>query len=380
MGFSTDAIHAGQRPDPSTGAVTVPIYQTSTFVQDGLGKHKGFEYARTANPTRMALECNIAVLERGTAGFAFASGMAAISTTMLLLKAGDHIIVTDNVYGGTYRVFTQVFANLGLEYSFVDTSNLQNIKNAVRPATRMVFLETPTNPMLTLTDLRATASFCREMNYLLVVDNTFMSPYFQKPLTLGADISIHSSTKYLNGHSDGVGGVAITASNEIAAKMGFLQNSAGAILAPFESWLVLRGIKTLAVRMEKHEQNAKQIAEYLTLNKKKVQRVFYPGLPDHPQHVLARKQGTGFGGMISFDVGSLEKAQTLVEAVKIWALAESLGGVESLIGHPVTMTHASVPKEKRLAMGLTDGIVRLSVGIEDVEDLIGDLGHALDQI
>lgn len=380
MGFSTDAIHAGQRPDPATGAVTIPIYQTSTFVQEGLGKHKGFEYARTSNPTRLALESNIAVLERGAAGFAFASGMSAISTTMLLLKAGDHIIVTDNVYGGTYRVFTQVFANLGLEYSFVDTSNLQNIKNAVRPSTRMVFLETPTNPMLTLTDLRLTANFCREMNYLLVVDNTFMSPYFQKPLTLGADISIHSSTKYLNGHSDGVGGVAVVSSTEIAAKIGFLQNSAGAILAPFESWLVLRGIKTLAIRMDKHEQNAKQIAEYLTLNKKKVHRVFYPGLPEHPQHELARKQGTGFGGMISFDVGSLEKAKTLVEAVRIWALAESLGGVESLIGHPVTMTHASVPKEKRLAMGLTDGIVRLSVGIEDVEDLIGDLGHALDQI
>lgn len=380
MGFSTDAIHAGQHPDPSTGAVTVPIYQTSTFVQEALGKHKGFEYARTANPTRLALEKNIAVLEHGVAGFAFASGMATISTIMLLLKAGDHVIVTDNVYGGTYRVFTQVFANLGLEFSFVDTSDLQNIRDVIQPNTRMIFLETPTNPMLSLTDLRHTAAFCREMNYLLVVDNTFMSPYFQKPLTLGADITLHSSTKYLNGHSDGVGGVAVVASPELAAKMGFLQNAAGAILAPFESWLVLRGIKTLAVRMQKHNENASKIAEYLILNKKKVHKVFYPGLPDHPQHELARTQCSGFGGMISFDVGTLENAKTLVEAVSIFSLAESLGGVESLIGHPVSMTHGSVPKDKRLAMGLTDGIVRLSVGIEDVEDLIGDLGHALEQI
>jgi cystathionine beta-lyase/cystathionine gamma-synthase len=380
MGFSTDAIHAGQQPDPATGAVTVPIYQTSTFVQDGLGRNRGFEYARTANPTRLALERNVAVLEGGIAGYAFASGMAAISTVMLLLKTGDHVIVTDNVYGGTYRVFTQVFANVGLEYSFVDTTNHQLVRDAVRPNTRMVFVETPTNPLLSVTDLRLTASFCRQMNYLLVVDNTFLSPYLQKPIALGADISLHSSTKYLNGHSDGVGGVVITGNRDLAAKIAFLQNSTGAILAPFESWLVLRGIKTLALRMQKHCENAMTIAEYLLQHTKKVRKVFYPGLPDHPQHELARKQGIGFGGMISFDVGTLEKARTLVESVRIFALAESLGGVESLIGHPVTMTHASVPKQKRMKMGLTEGVVRLSVGIEDPEDLVGDLSQALDRI
>jgi cystathionine beta-lyase/cystathionine gamma-synthase len=379
MGFSTDAIHAGQQPDPATGAVTVPIYQTSTFVQEGLGKHKGFEYARTSNPTRLALERNIAVLEQGHAGFAFASGMASITTALLLLKSGDHVIVTDNVYGGTYRVFTQVFANLGMEFTFVDTSVLDNLRSAIRPNTRMVFLETPTNPMLTLTDLRLTANFCKEMNYLMVVDNTFMSPYFQRPLTMGADIVLHSSTKYLNGHSDGVGGVMVVATPDLAGKIAFLQNAAGAILSPLESWLVLRGIKTLALRMQRHNENAIRIAEYLE-HHKKVKKVFYPGLPEHPQHDLAKKQCSGFGGMISFDVGTLEKAQQLVESVQIFALAESLGGVESLIGHPVTMTHASVPKEKRIQLGLTDGIVRLSVGIEDVEDLVGDLGHALDQI
>jgi cystathionine beta-lyase/cystathionine gamma-synthase len=379
MGFSTDAIHGGQEPDPATGSVTVPIYQTSTFVQEALGKHKGFEYARTSNPTRLALEKNIAVLEQGAAGFAFASGMAAITSSVLLLKAGDHVIVTDNVYGGTYRVFTQVLSNLGLEFDFVDTSNLENIRKTVRPNTRMVFVETPTNPLLTLTDLRLTASYCKEMNFLLVVDNTFMSPFFQRPITLGADIVLHSSTKYLNGHSDGVGGVMVVASQELAEKMAFLQNSVGAVLAPFEAFLVLRGIKTLALRMQRHNENALSIAEYLQ-HVKKVQHVYYPGLPEHPQYELARKQCSGFGGMISFDVGSLEKAQTIVESVRIFALAESLGGVESLIGHPVTMTHASIPKEKRLQMGLTDGIVRLSVGVEDVEDLVGDLGHALEKV
>ena len=379
MGFSTDAIHAGQQPDPATGAVTVPIYQTSTFVQEALGHHKGFEYARTSNPTRLALERNIAILEQGKAGFAFASGMAAITTTLMLLKSGDHVVVTDNVYGGTYRLFTQVLSKLGLEFDFVDTSSLENIRGVVRPNTKMIFIETPTNPLLTLTDLRLTAAFCKESNFLMAVDNTFMSPYFQRPLSLGADIVLHSSTKYLNGHSDGVGGVMAVASDELAQKIAFLQNSAGAILAPFEAWLVLRGIKTLALRMQRHNENAIHIAEYLQ-HVKKIQHVYYPGLSTHPQHELAREQCSGFGGMISFEVGSLEKAKNVVESVKIFSLAESLGGVESLIGHPVTMTHASVPKEKRLKMGLTDGIVRLSVGVEDVEDLIGDLGHALDQI
>jgi cystathionine beta-lyase/cystathionine gamma-synthase len=379
MGFSTDAIHAGQQPDPATGAVTVPIYQTSTFVQEALGHHKGFEYARTSNPTRLALERNIAVLEEGEAGFAFASGMAAITTTLMLLKSGDHVVVTDNVYGGTYRLFTQVLTKLGLEFDFVDTSSLENIRGVVRSNTKMIFIETPTNPLLTLTDLRLTAAFCKESNFLMAVDNTFMSPYFQRPLSLGADIVVHSSTKYLNGHSDGVGGVMAVASDELGQKIAFLQNSAGAILAPFEAWLVLRGIKTLALRMQRHNENAIHIAEYLQ-HVKKVQHVYYPGLTTHPQYELARKQCSGFGGMISFEVGSLEKAKKVVESVKIFSLAESLGGVESLIGHPVTMTHASVPKEKRLKMGLTDGIVRLSVGVEDVEDLIRDLGYALDQI
>jgi cystathionine beta-lyase/cystathionine gamma-synthase len=379
MGFSTDAIHAGQQPDPATGAVTVPIYQTSTFVQEALGHHKGFEYARTSNPTRLALERNIAVLEQGQAGFAFASGMAAITATIMLLKAGDHVIVTDNVYGGTYRLFTQIITKLGMEFDFVDTSKLENIRAVVRPNTKMIFIETPTNPLLTLTDLRLTAAFCKESNFLMAVDNTFMSPYFQRPLALGADIVLHSSTKYLNGHSDGVGGVMAVASTELAQKIAFIQNSAGAVLAPFEAWLVLRGVKTLALRMQRHNENAMHIAEYLQ-HVKKVQHVYYPGLSTHPQYELAKKQCSGFGGMISFDVGSLEKATKVVESAKIFSLAESLGGVESLIGHPVTMTHASVPKEKRLKMGLTDGIVRLSVGVEDVEDLIGDLGYALDQI
>jgi cystathionine beta-lyase/cystathionine gamma-synthase len=379
MGFATDAIHAGQEPEPTTGAITTPIYQTSTYVQEELGKHKGYEYARTKNPTRTALETNIAVLEKGYAGFGFASGMASITAVMMLLKAGDHVIVTDNVYGGTYRLFTKIFAGLNIEFTFADTSGLENIRKAIQPNTRMVFVETPTNPLLTLTDLRHTATFCNDRHLLMVVDNTFMSPYFQKPLSLGAHIVVHSSTKYLNGHSDGVGGVAVVSNQELAERLGFIQNSAGAILAPFESWLVVRGIKTLALRMEKHSENAMKIAEYLA-QAKKIRKVYYPGLPEHPQHDLAKQQCSGFGGMISFDVGSGDKAKLLVESVRIFALAESLGGVESLIGHPVSMTHASVPKETRQKMGLTDSIVRLSVGIEDVEDLIGDLSYALDRI
>jgi cystathionine beta-lyase/cystathionine gamma-synthase len=375
MGFSTDAIHAGQEPDPTTGAVTVPIYQTSTYVQEGIGRHKGFEYARTQNPTRMALERNIAILEKGTAGFAFASGMASITTVMLMMKAGDHIIVTDNVYGGTYRVFSRVFTQLGLEYTFVDTSNFENTRKALKPNTKMVYIETPTNPMLALTDLKGAANFCKEHELLMVVDNTFMSPYFQNPLLLGADIVLHSTTKYLNGHSDGVGGVAVVNRKDLAERLGFLQNAAGGILSPFDSWLVLRGIKTLALRMQKHNENAMKIAEFLR-HESKVSKVFYPGLSTHPQHDLARKQASGFGGMISFDVGGLENAKKVVENVRIFSFAESLGGVESLIGHPVTMTHASVPVEKRNEMGLTDGIVRLSVGVEDVDDLIEDLKRA----
>src|SRR5262249_19253561 len=331
------------------------------------------------NPTRLALERNLAILERGKHAFAFASGMAAITTTMMLLQSGDHVIVTDNVYGGTYRLFSRVLSKLGLDFTFVDTSDLKNTRAAMKPNTRMLYLETPTNPMLSLTDLRLCAEFSKDMNLLMVVDNTFMSPYFQNPLNLGADIVIHSTTKYLNGHSDGVGGAGIGSSPELGEKIGFLQNAAGAILSPMDSWLVLRGVKTLALRMEAHNDNAMKIAEYLT-HHKKVQKVFYPGLPEHPQHALAKKQCTGFSGMISFEVGSIENAKSIIENVRIFAFAESLGGVESLIGHPVTMTHASVPKKKGLAMGLPDGFVRLSVGVEDVEDLIGDLGYALNQL
>lgn len=379
MGFATDAIHAGQSPDPLTGAVTVPIYHTSTYAQESIGKNKGYEYARTANPTRLALEQNLAVLEKGEKAYAFASGMSAIATTLLLLKSGDHVIVTDNVYGGTYRLFQQVLTNMSLEFTFVDTSDIEETRKAMKPNTRMLFVETPTNPMLSLTDLRFSAQFCKEMNLLMVVDNTFMSPYFQNPLRHGADIVVHSTTKYLNGHSDGVGGAVIVNSEELGARIGFLQNSVGAILSPMDSWLVLRGVKTLALRMQKHEQNAMAIAEYL-LRHKKVRKVNYPGLPDHPQYQLARKQCSGFGGMISFDVGTLENAKTVVENVRIFTFAESLGGVESLLGHPVSMTHGSVPKDKRVKMGLTDGLLRLSVGIEDLEDLIGDLSYALDRI
>lgn len=379
MGFSTDAIHAGQEPDPTTGAVTTPIYQTSTFVQEALGKHKGFEYARTSNPTRLALEKNIAVLEQGVSGFAFASGMAAITSVMLLLKSGDHVVVTDMVYGGTYRLFTKILSSLGLEFTFADTSNIDNVRSSVKPNTRMIFIETPTNPLLTLTDLRLTAQLCKEKDLLMAVDNTFMSPYFQKPIPLGVDIVVHSTTKFLNGHSDGVGGVVAVSSKEVSERLGYLQNGAGAILAPFESWLVMRGIKTLALRMQRHNDNAIKIAQHLR-ESRKVRKVFYPGLPDHPQYQLAKEQCTGFGGMISFDVENLENAKKVVESTRVFALAESLGGVESLIGHPVTMTHASVPEEMRKRMGLTEGIVRLSVGLEDIEDLIADLDGALSQI
>jgi cystathionine beta-lyase/cystathionine gamma-synthase len=376
MGFRTDAIHAGQEPDPTTGAVSTPIYQTSTFVQQGIGKHKGYEYARTQNPTRMALERNMAVLEGGVAAYAFASGMAAeTAITQLLLRQGDHAVCTHNVYGGTFRLFDKIVSHGGIEFSYVDTSNIDNLRNAMRPNTRMVFIETPTNPLMTLTDLEAAAEITRAANCHLVVDNTFMSPYLQRPLALGADIVIHSTTKFLNGHSDGVGGVAVLAHESDADQLHFIQNAAGAILSPFESWLVLRGIKTLPVRMEAHNLNGRTIARYLS-EKKQVQKVYYPGLPDHPQHALAKKQMSGFGAMIAFDLGSLEAASKLLEGVKLCSLAESLGGVETLISHPASMTHASVPKDQRDLLGITDGLVRISVGIEDTEDLMADLENA----
>ena len=376
MGIKTDAIHAGQAPDPSTGAVMVPIFQTSTYVQEGLGKHKGFEYARTQNPTRLALEQNMAVLEGGVAGYAFASGMAAeTAITQLLLKAGDHAICGSNVYGGTFRLFDKIVKHYGVEFSYADTSDVNALKKALRPATKMVFIESPTNPVMAITDIRAASAVAHQTGARVVVDNTFMSPYFQRPLDLGADIVVHSTTKYLNGHSDSVGGVVVLKHKEDAERLQFIQNAAGAILSPFDSWLVLRGIKTLPVRMDAHNANGMAIAKYL-LKKKQVGKIYYPGLPTHPGHHLAKKQMSGFGGMIAFDLGSLAKAKRFLGRVRLCSLAESLGGVETLISHPATMTHASVPAEQRRKLGITDGLVRISVGIEDVEDLIADLEHA----
>ncbi|PYS41971.1 MAG: cystathionine gamma-synthase [Acidobacteria bacterium] len=376
MGFRTDAIHAGQEPDPTTGAVTIPIYQTSTYVQEALGKHKGFEYARTQNPTRMALERNMAVLEGGIAGYAFASGMAATTAlTHLLLKQGDHAICSDNVYGGTFRLFDKIVRHYGIDFTYVNTSDLAKLEKSMRTNTRMVFIETPTNPIMSITDIRGVSSIAHQTDCRVVVDNTFMTPYFQRPLELGADIAVHSTTKYLNGHSDSVGGVAILKRQDDAERLQFIQNAAGAILAPFDSWLVLRGIKTLPIRMEAHNANGKLIADYLS-RKEGVRKIYYPGLPNHPGHELASKQMSGFGGMIAFDLGSLENARRFLERVKLCSLGESLGGVETLISHPATMTHASVPVHERNRLGITDGLVRISVGIEDVEDLIADLENA----
>jgi len=376
MGFRTDAIHAGQEPDPTTGAVTVPIYQTSTYVQESIGKHKGFEYARTQNPTRMALEKNVAVLERGVAAYAFASGMAATTAiTQLLLKQGDHAICSDNLYGGTFRLFDKIVRHYGVEFTYVNTSNLSDVTPAIRPNTRMVFIETPTNPIMSITDVRGVSAIAHQSACRVVVDNTFMTPYFQLPLELGADIVIHSTTKYLNGHSDSVGGVVALKHQDDAERLQFIQNAAGAILSPFDSWLVLRGIKTLPIRMEAHNSNGMAVANFLA-NKKEVKKIYYPGLLNHPGHELAKKQMSGFGGMIAIDVGSLDRARRFLEHVKLCSLGESLGGVETLISHPATMTHASVPAEERQRLGITDGLVRLSVGIEDVEDLIADLDKA----
>ncbi|MGA9771398.1 MAG: cystathionine gamma-synthase [Blastocatellia bacterium] len=379
MKFSTKAIHAGQEPDPRTGAVSVPIYQTSTYAQEGIGKHKGFEYARTQNPTRQALEQNLAALENGRGCFAFASGMAATNAVMTLLKAGDHVIVSDNTYGGTFRLFDKVLRKYGLEFSYVDAREPQAVEDAARAETRMVFIETPTNPVMSLVDIQAVSEITRRRGIRLVVDNTFMSPYFQRPLELGADIVVHSTTKYLNGHSDSIGGAVILNDEEDIQQLGFIQNAAGAIISPMDSWLVMRGTKTLAVRMRQHDENGRIVAQFLSEHPK-VQKVYYPGLKSHPQHELARRQMSGFGGMISFETGSLERAGRLLENVKVCTLGESLGGVETLISHPATMTHASVPEVERQRLGITDGLVRISVGIEDVEDIIGDLDQALGTI
>lgn len=379
MGFATDAIHAGQEPDPATGAIIVPIYQTSTFVQEELGKHKGYEYARTGNPTRAALEKNLACLEGGRFAFAFASGMAAINAVMSLLKAGDHVVAGHNLYGGTFRLFERVLKDFGLQFSYANTCRLEEVEKALRPATRLLFIETPTNPVMEITDLAAAAKLAHARGVLLAVDNTFMSPYFQRPLGLGADLVVHSTTKYLNGHSDGVGGAVILNDPALAERLKFLQNAAGAVLGPFDSWLILRGVKTLAVRMRQHNENGMAIARFLAQHPK-VRTVHYPGLPSHPQHELARKQMSGFGAMLSFETGSFENAKRVLKSVRLCSLAESLGGVETLISHPATMTHASVPAEDRARIGITDGLVRISVGIEDVADLIADLDQALRKV
>ena len=376
LGFSTRAIHAGQHPDPATGSVTVPIYATSTYVQDELGKHKGFEYARVQNPTRFALEENVAALELGRSGHAFASGMAAITSLMTLVKAGEHVVLSRNVYGGTFRFMTQVLSRYDVASSWVDTTDLASVEAAWRPETRMLYVETPTNPMMEVTDLAAAAELAHRRGAMLAVDNTFMSPYFQRPLELGADVVIHSTTKFLNGHSDSIGGVLVAQRPEHSEWFYFVQKSSGAILSPFDSFLVLRGIKTLAVRMERHEHNGRAIAEHLA-GHPKVKAVLYPGLADHPQHAVQKRQSTGFGALITFDLGTLAAAKAFLDRVEVLSLAESLGGVETLTSHPATMTHASVPPAERQKLGITDGLVRISVGIEDLDDLLVDIDRAL---
>ena len=375
--FSTVCLHAGQEPDPSTGAIITPIYQTSTYVQEALGRHKGFEYARTQNPTRLALERNLAAMESGKAGFAFASGMAAIGAIATLLKAGDHVVVSDNTYGGTFRLFDKVLTRYQLSFSYVDTADLAATERAFTPATKMLFVETPTNPIMRITDLRAAAELAHRHHARLVVDNTFASPFIQRPIERGADLVTHSTTKYLNGHSDSVGGNVVSVRDDDIDWLRFVQNAEGAILGPMDSWLVLRGTKTLPLRMQQHNANGLALAEFVAKHPK-VKQVYYPGLPTHPHYELARRQMNGFGGMLAFDLGSLAAARTVLNGVKLHALAESLGGVETLISHPATMTHASVPADRRAALGITDGLVRISAGIEDIEDLKEDLAQALD--
>ncbi|HEY0493508.1 MAG TPA: cystathionine gamma-synthase [Candidatus Dormibacteraeota bacterium] len=378
-GFSTRAIHAGQEPDPQTGAVVVPIYQTSTYAQSAVGEHKGYEYSRTGNPTRTALERCVASLEGGRHGLAFASGMAAESAIMQLLKPGDHTIAVDDLYGGTYRLFRRLLEPMGLKFSFVDGTDLNRLERAFTEQTRVVWLESPTNPLLKLVDIAAVSRIAHARGALVVVDNTFMSPYLQRPLSLGADIVVHSATKFLGGHSDVIAGVLVVQSDDLRERLAFIQNAVGAVPGPLDAWLVLRGLKTLAVRMREHDRNARLIAEFLSEHDR-VERVYYPGLPTHPQHELAKRQMSGFGGMIAFEVhGGLEAARRLVERTRVFTLAESLGGVEALIELPAAMTHASIPAETRRAHGIEDGLVRISVGIEDVADLISDLDRALSE-
>jgi cystathionine beta-lyase/cystathionine gamma-synthase len=379
LGFATRAIHCGQEPDPLTGSVTVPIYPTSTYVQQGIGEHKGYEYSRVSNPTRTRLEENLASLEGGVAARVFSSGMAAIHAIVSTLKSGDHVVCGNDLYGGTPRLFNQVMAGFGLEFSYIDTSDATNVERAIRKNTRMVYVETPTNPLMRLSDLAAISTICKRKKASLVVDNTFMSPYFQQPLALGADLVVHSTTKFLNGHSDGLGGVVVCAHQEHADKLAFLQKAVGAILSPFECWLVLRGVKTLGARMEIHDRSGRIVADFLAKHKN-VKKVFYPGLPDHPHHALAKRQMSGFGSMITFETGSLKNANKMLKKVRICSLGESLGGVETLISHPATMTHAALGAKGRAAIGITDGLVRISVGIEDVDDILDDLDQALNAI
>ncbi|MBB6142098.1 cystathionine beta-lyase/cystathionine gamma-synthase [Silvibacterium bohemicum] len=378
-GFATRAIHDGQAPDPLTGAVNVPIYLTSTYAQEEIGKHKGYEYSRVSNPTRDALEENLASLEGGTSAHVFASGMAAIMAMITMFRSGDHIICGENVYGGTPRLFNQIVTRYGIEFSYVDTSDPENVRRAIRPTTKLVHIETPTNPIMTLTDIRAVADVCHEKGVELAVDNTFMSPYFQRPIELGADIVMHSTTKFLNGHSDGLGGVLVGTRPKHKEDFAFVQKCTGGILSPFECWMILRGVKTLAVRMRQHEESGRKVAEFLA-GHKRVQKVFYPGLTTHPQHELAKKQMSGFGALISFEMGSLENANAMLKRVKVCTLGESLGGVETLISHPATMTHAAIGAEARTKLGITDGLVRISVGIEDGDDLLADLEQALEVV
>ncbi|MDR3764346.1 MAG: PLP-dependent aspartate aminotransferase family protein [Acidobacteriota bacterium] len=376
-GFATRAIHDGQEPEQLTGAVSVPIYATSTYQQDALGAPRlGYEYARVTNPTRDRLEANLASLEGGLAARVFASGMAAVTAFCMMMKLGDHVVAGDNLYGGSVRFFNQVMADFGITFTYVDTRDPAEVAKAIRPETRYVFLETPTNPLMSLTDIAAVSQVAHAKGVEVIVDNTFMSPFFQRPLELGADMVLHSTTKYLNGHSDGLGGVIVCSTQQQADKLAFLQKASGGIMSPFECFLILRGVKTLAVRMKQHDVNGRRVAEYLSKHPK-VAKVLYPGLASHPQHELALRQMKGFGGMITFDTGSLKNAEKVLKAVKVCTLAESLGGVETLISHPASMTHAAVGAEGRAKIGLTDGMVRISVGIEEVEDILADLDQAL---
>jgi cystathionine beta-lyase/cystathionine gamma-synthase len=377
--FATRVIHDGQEPDSRTGAVNVPIYLTSTYQLQGIEEHRGWEYSRVSNPTRDALEASLASLEGGISAHVFGSGMAAIAALVTMLHAGDHVICGDNVYGGTTRLFTQVIVRHGIEFSFIDTSDAENVRNAIRPNTKLVHIETPTNPLMILTDIRAVGEVCHEHGIPMSVDNTFMSPYFQRPIEFGADVVMHSTTKFLNGHSDGLGGVLVTNRADLADDFRFVQKCTGGILSPFESWLILRGVKTLAVRMKQHDENGRQVAAYLASHPK-VSRVFYPGLPTHPQHELAKRQTSGFGSMISFESGSRANADKILRAVRVITNGESLGGVESLISHSATTTHAAVPADERERLGITEGLVRISVGIEDIGDILEDLDQALARV